>query len=288
MSKEKSSNVIVYVGDTDYNFDPRGRLFKKKTKSLNTEWNKKYNTSKIDLPISVQSRFNDLYLFYQKAKIARDSNVQRYEIPNMNEIFLEIKDSIIESDRKWYRQFTQAIGRQEFHVKGFLTWSRDQFLESPGQTYVQRRNEERTKVSPFKCCYFSIDPHHDYYLQGWTKMDNRSVMNTPDLIRIRYGNMRIFPGDFIHGGGFKNTRSTGNFRIQLLVIDKGHKLYNPFNYPNHIDYVNVTDKELSCYNFEEEIEDDDSNYNNSIVRKYISSSFKSIEFCSVKKIQEYI
>ena len=79
------------------------------------------------------------------------------------------------------------------------------------------------------------------------------------------------------------TRSTGNFRIQLLVIDKGHILYNPFNYLNHIDYVNVTDKELSCYNFEEEIEDDDSNYNNSIVRKYISSSFKSIEFCPVKK-----
>ena len=130
MSKEKSSNVIVYVGDTDYNFDPRGRFSKRHTKSLNTEWNKKYNTSKIDLPISVQSRFNDLYLFYQKAKIARDSNVQRYEIPNMNEIFLEIKDSIIESDRRWYRQFTQAIGRQEFHVKGFLTWSRDQYPDN--------------------------------------------------------------------------------------------------------------------------------------------------------------
>ena len=37
----------------------------------------------------------------------------------MNQIFVEIKDSIIESDIKWYIQFTQAIGRQEFHVKGF-------------------------------------------------------------------------------------------------------------------------------------------------------------------------
>ena len=121
MSKEKSSNIIVCVGDEDYNFNPRTRFSKRKTKSLNNEWNRTYNTSKIDIPSSVQNRFNDLYLFYQKAKIARDSNVQRYEIPNMNEIFLEIKDSIIESDRKWYRQFTQAIGRQEFHVKGFLT-----------------------------------------------------------------------------------------------------------------------------------------------------------------------
>jgi len=248
MSKKKSSNVRVCVGDVDYNFNPRGTLSKKKTKSLNIEWNKKYNTSKIELPTSVQSRFNDLYLFYQNAKIVRESNVQRFEIKNMNEIFVEIKDSKIESDRKWYRQFTQAIGRQEFYVKGFLTWSRDQFLGSPGQTYVQQRDEKRTKVSPFKCCYFSIDPHHDYYLQGWTKMDNSTVMNTPDLIRIRYGNMRIFPGDFIHGGGFKNTSSSGNFRIQLLIIDDGHKLYKPSNYSNDIDYVNVTDRELSCYN----------------------------------------
>ena len=64
---------------------------------------KKYNASKIDLPSRVQSRFNDLYLFYQQAKIVYESNVQRYEIQQMIEIFVDIKDSIIESDRRWYR-----------------------------------------------------------------------------------------------------------------------------------------------------------------------------------------
>ena len=190
---------------------------------MNIEWNNKYNASKIDLPSSVQNRFNDLFLYHQNANIVFEFNVQRYEIPHMNQIFVEIKDSIIESDIEWYRQFTQAIGRQEFHVKGFLTWIRDQFLESPGQTYIQRGNE----ISPFKYCYFSIDAYHDYYLQEWTKMDNRTVLNKPEFIRIRYGNMRIFPGNFIHGGGFKNTISDGNFRIQLLIIDDGHKLYHP-------------------------------------------------------------
>ena len=131
----------------------------------------------------------------------------------MNKIFLEIKDSIIESDIRWYRQLTQAIGRQEFHVKGYLTWSQYQFLESPGQTYIQRGNDKRTKVPPFKCCYFSIDSCHDHYLQGLTKMDNRTVLDKSDLIRIRYGQMRMIPGNFIHGGGFKNTNSDGNFRI---------------------------------------------------------------------------
>ena len=172
MSKEKSSNVIVCVGDEDYNFNPRTRFSKRKTKLLNNEWNRKYNTSKIDIPSSVQNRFNDLYLFYQDAKIVRKSNVQRYEIDNINEIFVDIHDSIIESDKKWYKEFTQAIGRQEFHVKGFLTWSRDQFLELPGQTYVQRGNETRTKVSPIKCCYFSIDPHHDYYTYSTMTCNN--------------------------------------------------------------------------------------------------------------------
>ena len=58
-------------------------------------------------------------------------------------------------------------------------------------------------------------------------MDIRTVSDKSDLIRISYGHMRIFSGDFIHGGGFSNTGSDGNFRIQLLIIDDGHKLYNP-------------------------------------------------------------
>ena len=192
MSKGKPSNVIVRVGNEYFNFDPRSRFPVKKTKRLNIEWNNKYNASKIYLPLNIQSRFADMYLCHQNANIVREFNVQRLEIPHMNRIFVEIKDSIIESDIRWYRQFTQAIGRQEFHVKGYLTWSQDQFLESPGQTYMQRGNEKRSKVSPFKCCYFSIDSFHDYYLQGWTNMDSRTVLDKPDLIRIRYGQMRFF------------------------------------------------------------------------------------------------
>ena len=62
-----------------------------------------------------------MYLYYQNVDIVRQYNVQRLEIPHINKIFLEIKDSIIESDIRWYRQLTQAIGRQEFHVKSYLT-----------------------------------------------------------------------------------------------------------------------------------------------------------------------
>ena len=83
----------------------------------------------------------------------------------------------------------------------------------------------------------------------------------------------FFPGDFIHGGGFKNTGSDGNFCMQLLIIDNGHKLYNSLKWTLDNDHVNVSDEELSCYNFGE---DDVSNYNNRSVRNYTYSSFKPI------------
>ena len=94
---------------------------------MNIEWNNKFNASKIDLFCSVQRKFDDMYLYHQIANIVRDFNVQRLESPHINRIFVETKDSIIDSEIRWYRQFTQAIGRQEFHVKGYLTWSEDTF-----------------------------------------------------------------------------------------------------------------------------------------------------------------
>ena len=73
---------------------------------MNIEWNNKYNASKINLPSSVQRKFDDMYLYYQNVNIVRQFNVQRLEIPHMNKIFLGIKDSIIDSDTRRYEKFT--------------------------------------------------------------------------------------------------------------------------------------------------------------------------------------
>ena len=198
----------------------------------------------------------------------------------MNSIFLEIKNSLIDSEIKWCKQSTKAIGRQEFYIKCYLTWSKDHLLESPGQTKLKHDNDDVPNISSLKCCYFSTDAYHDYYLQGWTKMESITVMNKPDLIHIRHGQLRIFHGDFIHCGGFNNTGSNGNFRIQLLIIDEGHKLYIVVKHQNNmIDYDTISDKDLLLYNFGEE----HPNYNNRSVRNYTYSSLKNIEFCHVKK-----
>ena len=85
--------------------------------------------------------------------------------------------------------------------------------------------------------------------------------------------MRILPGKFIHGGGFKNTESTGNYRIQLLIMDEGIKRCGAIKYHNeHLSFKNVTEKELAIYNFGENI---DNNNNDRNVINYTYTSIKA-------------
>ena len=79
-------------------------------------------------------------------------------------------------------------------------------LDFPGKRTLNQFPDQNYTCFPSKCCYFSIDEKHDYYLQGWTNNEKSSIqLDDPDLIRIRYDEIRILNGEFIHGGGFKNT-----------------------------------------------------------------------------------
>ena len=69
----------------------------------------------------------------------------------MNRIILEIKNSVIDSEIKWYKQFTKTIGRREFYVKGYLTWIQDHYLELPGQTNLRHGNDNVPNILPHKC-----------------------------------------------------------------------------------------------------------------------------------------
>ena len=146
-----------------------------------------------------------MYTFNQQAEIKYSQNVQRYEIPHMNDVFVGLKNSNIDSEINFYKEFTTPIGRNHFYVKGFLTCSRYHELDVPGKTTLNQFPDSNYTCFPSKCCYFSFDENYDYYLQGWTNENSTITLDDPDLIRIRYGEMRILPGKFIHGGGFKNT-----------------------------------------------------------------------------------
>ena len=138
-------------------------------------------------------------------------------------------------------------------------------------------------ISPYTCCYFPIDENHDYYFQAWSAKESRESreieLNLPDLIRVCYTQMRIFPGDLVHVGGFNNTSSNSNFRIQLLIIEDGQRNCYVTKFHNeNIIFENVSNDALSLYNFGE----DDHKYNNRRVRNFPYNTVTNIGFCNVK------
>ena len=146
----------------------------------------------------------------------------------MNQTFQNIKNSKHDSDIKWYKEFAKAIGRQELHVRGCLTWCQEYYLEVPNQTTLSY--DDVPGFLHYKCCYFSIDENHDYSLQAWNRKETSDTkFYPPDLIRVRYGQMRIFPDDLIHGSGFNNISLNNNFRIQLLIKNKLNVVNDNFN-----------------------------------------------------------
>ena len=150
--------------------------------------------------------------------------------------------------------------------------SQEHNLDVPGQKTLNYGNDDVLNISPHKCCYFLINEYYDYRPQVWSREKSTTVMDKPDLIRIRYNQMRIFPSDFIHDDGINNTGSIGNYRIQLLIIEKGQNMFGVVKYHNDtIRFENISDKDLLLYNFEEK----DSNYNNRSVRNYAYSSIKT-------------
>ena len=82
-------------------------------------------------------------------------------------------------------------------------------------------NKSNVSVSPLKVCFSSVDPMHNYYLQVWkNSITSSKTLQCPELFRVKYDTARVFPGKIIHGGGFLNRESNGNYRIQLHVYSK--------------------------------------------------------------------
>ena len=78
--------------------------------------------------------------------------------------------------------------------------------------YPEQRSS--VSVSPLKVCFFSVDPMHDYYLQVWkNSLTTSKILQCPELVRVKHGNNKIFPGSTIREGGFLNSKSTRNARI---------------------------------------------------------------------------
>ena len=75
-------------------------------------------------------------------------------------------------------------------------------------------------------------------------------MQNPELVRVAYRYISILPGTTIHGSGFKNLHSIGNYRIQLHIYDEYPNNDMTKNvYYKHYIFRTVTDKQLHLYRF---------------------------------------
>ena len=196
-----------------------------------------------------------MYSKYQGVKIDDDSeNIQRIELLNMDNHFKSLQKSKLTFVRNFYEQFTKAVGQHEFIVKGYLTWSLNHQFEHPAEVVMYPDKRSGVSVSPLKVCFFSVDPMHDYYLQVWKRSITTSkTLLCPELVRVKHTTVRVFPGNTMHGGGFLNRNSNGNYRIQLHVYSK---LYpwslSENNYCRGYTFDNVKAEQLNLYNFEKE------------------------------------
>ena len=146
--------------------------------------------------------------------INRSENIQRIELLNMEEHFNSLKKSKLTWVKSFYDQFTKAVGQHKFIVKSYLTWSLNQQFQHPAEVVMYPDKRSNVFVSPLKVCFFSVDPMHDYYLQVWkNSITTSKTLLCPELVRVKYGNARIFPGNTIHGGGFLKREFNGNCRI---------------------------------------------------------------------------
>ena len=133
------------------------------------------------------------------------------------------------------------VGTTSLYVKEYLVWSRQYLLEPSGITTIYPSGFN-SGVSPSKFCLFSVDEMHDYYLQAWECLSktNTFKLAEPDLVRIRYQNMRNVFVNFIHGEGFRNEISTSNFCIQLMIMDINNRISKcNFFYNDKFEYEQV-------------------------------------------------
>ena len=76
----------------------------------------------------------------------------------------------------------------------------------------------------------------------------------PDLLNIGYQNMIIFSGNFIHGEGLRNEISTGNSRIQLMIMERNMRISNcKMFYYEKFEYDPITAKDMNDYRFQVEV-----------------------------------
>ena len=186
-------------------------------KDLNDVLDNEYDFTKLLIPTDVLDEFKEMYLKFTGNNPNPKENIQRVEITGMDNHFNKLNHSNDTFNSSFYDAIAKDVGQRNFIVKGYLTWSVNHQFEAPAtvQIFPFRGN---CSVPPLKICFFLVDQSNNYYLQVWKNSTFSSkILQNPELVRVAYRYMSIFPGTTMHGGGFKNLHSIGNYRIHLHI-----------------------------------------------------------------------
>ena len=141
-----------------------------------------------------------------------------------------------------------------------------------------------------------MESNYDYYVQLWNRSDANNDPETltgEKLCRIPTDFLRTFPGDVIHGGGFKTLNSPGNFRVQLVVTSPFFEQTDViYQSTLELEYSTVHDSFLNRYKFDVEeknsFSDQNNNYNDEINHYSVSKINDKIVQSKSCKSQLYV
>ena len=161
MGKKNKDHVR---GDADHTANPRTKRRMKITKDLNVVYDKEYDSIKLSIPADVMDIFKSFFLKFKIIPPHPKQNIQRVEIPEMDDYFNDLNNSNDSYAFSFYNAIAEVVGHRNFVVKGYLTWSLIHQYEDPA-TVQMFPFRGKMAISPMRICFLSVDQSNDYYLQ---------------------------------------------------------------------------------------------------------------------------
>ena len=150
-----------------FNFDHKHPTEIKKRRKINSDITKLFHSTKIKTNRTLINMFTKFR--YENTdeidKINQDltrrdnsSNIHRIECPECNTLFDELKISSNIVDKAFMKELNDLIGLSEdYHVKGYLTWSSSHNINPPSITPLNV-NEENL---PYTCLLYTSPSPRD-------------------------------------------------------------------------------------------------------------------------------
>ena len=112
MAKKNKNHVTQRRGMADHTANPSCKRRMKITKDLNDVYDKQYDSIKLSIPADVMDIFKCFYLKFTGINPQPNHNIQRVEIPTMNDHFKRLMTSNYTYESSFYNDVASAVGQR--------------------------------------------------------------------------------------------------------------------------------------------------------------------------------